>query len=33
MGRDVGYDNYEIYLKWTGMTQTTVNAMKQKGVI
>jgi crotonobetainyl-CoA:carnitine CoA-transferase CaiB-like acyl-CoA transferase len=33
MGRDLGADNYEIYLKWTGMTQTTVNAMKQKGVI
>jgi hypothetical protein len=33
MGRDVGYDNYEIYLKWTGMDQTTVNEYKNKGVM
>jgi hypothetical protein len=33
MGRDIGYDNYEIYKKWIGMGQTEVNEMKQKGVI
>jgi crotonobetainyl-CoA:carnitine CoA-transferase CaiB-like acyl-CoA transferase len=33
MGRDIGYDNYEIYLKWTGMGQTKVNEYKAKGVI
>jgi hypothetical protein len=33
MGRDLGADNYEIYLKWTGLTQTKVNELKQKGVI
>jgi hypothetical protein len=33
MGRDLGHDNYEIYMKWCGMNQTTVNELKQKGVI
>ena len=33
MGRDVGYDNHEIYLKWTGMGQTKVNEYKAKGVM
>ena len=33
MGRDIGFDNYEIYMKWCGMNQTTVNELKQKGVI
>jgi len=33
MGRDIGADNYEIYMKWVGMNQTTVNELKQKGVI
>jgi hypothetical protein len=33
MGRDLGADNYEIYMKWVGMDQTTLNEYKQKGVI
>jgi hypothetical protein len=33
MGRDLGADNYEIYMKWIGMDQTTLNEYKQKGVI
>jgi hypothetical protein len=33
MGRDLGYDNYEIYLKWAGIGQNKVNEYKQKGVI
>ena len=33
MGRDLGADNYEIYMKWVGMNQTTFNELKQKGVI
>jgi hypothetical protein len=33
MGRDLGYDNYEIYMNWVGMDQTTVNEFKDKGVI
>jgi hypothetical protein len=33
MGRDLGYDNYEIFLKWTGMGQNEVNQLKAKGVI
>jgi hypothetical protein len=33
MGRDLGYDNYEIFLKWAGMSQIKVNELKAKGVI
>jgi crotonobetainyl-CoA:carnitine CoA-transferase CaiB-like acyl-CoA transferase len=33
LGRDVGFDNYEIFLKWTGMTQIKVNELMAKGVI
>jgi len=33
MGRDLGFDNYEIFLKWTGMTQIKVNELMAKGVI
>jgi hypothetical protein len=33
MGRDLGYDNYEIYMKWCGIDQNQVNEFKQKGVM
>jgi crotonobetainyl-CoA:carnitine CoA-transferase CaiB-like acyl-CoA transferase len=33
MGRDLGADNYEIYMKWCGIDQNRVNEYKQKGVI
>ncbi|NLI81453.1 MAG: hypothetical protein GX443_07165 [Deltaproteobacteria bacterium] len=33
LGRPLGKDNYEMYLKYLGMGQTDVNALKEKGVI
>jgi crotonobetainyl-CoA:carnitine CoA-transferase CaiB-like acyl-CoA transferase len=33
LGRPLGYDNYEIYMKLCGIGQTEVNELKDKGVI
>ena len=33
MGRAMGKDIYEIYARWLGMCPTTVDALKDKGVI
>ncbi len=33
MGRPLGKDNYEMYMKYLGMGQSKVNALKEKGVI
>jgi len=33
LGRPLGYDSYEVYMKLAGMGQTEVNELKEKGVI
>jgi crotonobetainyl-CoA:carnitine CoA-transferase CaiB-like acyl-CoA transferase len=33
IGRPLGKDNYEMYMKYLGMGQTEVNALKEKGVV
>jgi crotonobetainyl-CoA:carnitine CoA-transferase CaiB-like acyl-CoA transferase len=33
LGRPLGYDNYEVYMKLCGIGQTEVNELKEKGVI
>jgi crotonobetainyl-CoA:carnitine CoA-transferase CaiB-like acyl-CoA transferase len=33
IGRPLGKDNYEVYLRYAGLTQSQVNELKDKGVI